>query len=90
MYRFTLQRLMALRNALILGILYLTFQAFPIIFEAGHGFNTQMTGMTFLGIGVGMFLAILSQPSWNRSVDCFSQEMTEPLSFRTDILRVNL
>ncbi|KAG2143395.1 major facilitator superfamily domain-containing protein [Suillus bovinus] len=32
-------------NALILGILYLAFQAYPIIFEDVHGFNMQTTGL---------------------------------------------
>ncbi|KAF8060262.1 major facilitator superfamily domain-containing protein [Lyophyllum atratum] len=58
--------LLNLWTALILGILYLAFQAFPIIFRDGHGFNMQSTGMTFLGIGLGMVLAISSQPYWNR------------------------
>ncbi|KDQ49456.1 hypothetical protein JAAARDRAFT_187026 [Jaapia argillacea MUCL 33604] len=52
-------------NSLILGILYLAFQAFPIIFEQKHGFTEEMTGLTFLGIGIGMFLAIFTQPFWN-------------------------
>jgi hypothetical protein len=55
-----------LRNALVLGILYLTFQAFPIIFEDVHGFNMQMTGLTFVGIGLGMLSAGCTQPFWNR------------------------
>ncbi|RDB22078.1 Efflux pump atB [Hypsizygus marmoreus] len=58
--------LLNLWNSLVLGILYLAFQAFPIIFRDGHGFNIQSTGMTFLGIGLGMVLAISSQPVWNR------------------------
>ncbi|KAG1728568.1 major facilitator superfamily domain-containing protein [Suillus lakei] len=53
-------------NALILGILYLAFQAFPIIFENVHGFNVQTTGLTFIGIGLGMVSAISTQPLWNR------------------------
>ncbi|KAH9947262.1 MFS general substrate transporter [Amylocystis lapponica] len=53
-------------NALILGIMYLTFQAFPIIFEGLHGFNVQSTGLSFLGIGIGMGIALLTQPWWNR------------------------
>ncbi|KAL0953075.1 hypothetical protein HGRIS_007275 [Hohenbuehelia grisea] len=53
-------------NALLLGILYLSFQAFPIIFQEGHGFNMQMTGLTFLGVGLGMIAAISTQPYWNR------------------------
>ncbi|KAJ6538823.1 major facilitator superfamily domain-containing protein [Mycena vulgaris] len=52
-------------DALLLGILYLMFQAFPIIFETGHHFNVQATGLTFLGIGIGMALGLASQPFWN-------------------------
>ncbi|KAG1840646.1 major facilitator superfamily domain-containing protein [Suillus subluteus] len=55
-------------NALILGILYLAFQAFPIIFENIHGFNMQDTGLAFIGIGFGMLSAISTQPLWNRGV----------------------
>ena len=54
------------RNALLLGILYLMFQAFPIIFENGHHFNMQATGLTFLGIGIGMGIGLATQPYWNR------------------------
>jgi hypothetical protein len=54
------------RNALILGILYLTFQAFPIIFEGRRGFNMQCTGLTFLGMAMGMILGLCTQPYWNR------------------------
>ncbi|KAJ7595726.1 major facilitator superfamily domain-containing protein [Mycena floridula] len=56
-------------NSLLLGILYLAFQAFPIIFEQNHGFNMQMTGLTFLGIGIGMVGALPFQPFWNRLVE---------------------
>ena len=45
--------------------MYLAFQAFPIIFEELHGFNVQSTGLAFLGIGVGMVIALASQPYWN-------------------------
>lgn len=53
-------------NALILGIMYLTFQAWPIIFEDVHGFDDQSTGLAFLGIGLGMAIALISQRWWNR------------------------
>lgn len=52
-------------TALLLGILYLAFQAFPIIFEQGHGFSMGITGLTFLGIGVGQIMAFATQPYWN-------------------------
>jgi len=53
-------------TALLLGILYLTFQAYPIIFEKGHGFSVELTGLSFVGIGLGMFLSLATQPFWNR------------------------
>lgn len=56
------------RSSLVLGIIYLAFQAFPIIFEDNHGFNMQCTGLTFSGIGLGMILALCSQPYWNAYV----------------------
>ncbi|SJL02662.1 related to multidrug resistant protein [Armillaria ostoyae] len=61
-------------TSLILGILYLSFQAFPIIFEERHGFSMQQTGMTYLGIGLGMICAMLSQPYWNRVVACTAEK----------------
>ncbi|KAH9020531.1 MFS general substrate transporter [Lactarius deliciosus] len=72
-------------NALILGILYLTFQAFPIIFEGKHGFNMQCTGLTFLGMATGMVLGLCTQPYWNRRYhrykDAHGQE-EPPAEFR--------
>ena len=57
--------LLCLWSALLLGILYLFFVAFPIVFEE-HGFNLQEIGLSFLGIGIGMILAVLSMPYWAR------------------------
>jgi hypothetical protein len=53
------------RNAFLLGVQYLAFEAFPIIFMEGHGFSMQMTGLTFLGIGFGFLLGVATTPYWN-------------------------
>ena len=53
------------RTALILGLLYLAFQSFPIIFGR-HGFSEGFIGLSFLGIGFGMVIAASLQPFWNR------------------------
>ncbi|KAK7046010.1 hypothetical protein VNI00_007005 [Paramarasmius palmivorus] len=55
-------------TAVILGILYLTFEAFPVIFQQQHGFTMQQTGMSFLGIGLGMILAVPTQGYFNHYV----------------------
>lgn len=57
--------LLCLWSALLLGVLYLFFVAFPIVFEA-HGFNLQEIGLSFLGIGIGMVIAVLTMPYWAR------------------------
>lgn len=53
--------------ALLLGILYLFFGAFPLIFSVNHGFVLWQTGLTFLGLVVGMVAAVLSNPLWHKN-----------------------
>ncbi|KAF2804738.1 MFS general substrate transporter [Mytilinidion resinicola] len=54
-------------SAILLGILYLFFGAFPLVFQNNHGFSIAQTGLTFLGMFVGMVLGILSDPLWRRN-----------------------
>jgi hypothetical protein len=58
--------LLNLWTALILGLLYILFNGFPIVFRGNHGFNLQQAGLSFLGIGVGIVAGVLSQPIWRR------------------------
>jgi MFS family permease len=51
-------------SALLLGILYLFFGAFPLVFSTNHGFKLWQTGLTFLGLMVGLVLAVLTNPLW--------------------------
>lgn len=46
--------LLDLWTALILGILYLAFEAWPFIFIDKHGFDLQQNGLACIGLGVGM------------------------------------
>lgn len=50
--------------SLILGIVYLTLQAFPIIFAGKHGFTPSQTGLSFLGVFVGLVIAMASMVYW--------------------------
>ena len=54
------------RTSTLLGIVYLTFAVFSIIFGEVHHFSQEMIGLTYLGLGLGMVLATASQPIWNR------------------------
>ncbi|KAI9793286.1 MAG: hypothetical protein M1833_000785 [Piccolia ochrophora] len=53
-------------TALLLGILYLFFGAFPLVFGNNHGFSLSQIGLAFLGILLGMIIGILTDPFWHR------------------------
>jgi hypothetical protein len=73
---------LCLLSAILLGILYLFFGAFPLVFEKGHGFTLSQVGLTFLGIFVGMIMGISSDPLWRRNyarlVRSYEQETGQP------------
>jgi hypothetical protein len=54
-------------SAILLGILYLFFGAFQLVFETVYGLSLWQRGLCFLGLFVGMVLAILSDPIWRRN-----------------------
>lgn len=53
-----------LYSAILLGILYLFFGAFPFVFEGVYGFNLWQTGLTFLGMLLGMFSGAMMSGVW--------------------------
>jgi hypothetical protein len=54
-------------SAILLGILYLFFGAFQTVFGDVYGFSLWQVGCSFLGIFVGMMLAIMTDPFWRRN-----------------------
>ncbi|RAL14352.1 MFS transporter [Aspergillus homomorphus CBS 101889] len=50
--------LIALYNATVYGILYMSFAAYPIVFQQLRGWSTLDTGLSFIGILVGVLLSI--------------------------------
>ena len=53
-------------SAILLGLLYLFFGAFPLVFSTNHGFNLWQVGLTFMGLLVAMPLAASTTPFWHR------------------------
>ena len=43
-----------------------------------HGFNLQMTGLTFLGIAIGFFIGLAMTPYWNGRVELTSGLLVHP------------
>ncbi|KAF7185279.1 Efflux pump atB [Pseudocercospora fuligena] len=58
---------LCLLSAILLGILYLFFGAFAVVFQNNHGFNEWQTGLTFLGIFVGMLAGVSCDPLWRKN-----------------------
>ncbi|QSS57017.1 MFS multidrug transporter [Histoplasma capsulatum var. duboisii H88] len=54
-------------SAILLGIIYLFFGAFQLVFSTLHGFTLSQVGLSFLGLFVGMMVAILSDPLWRKN-----------------------
>ncbi|WRT65985.1 uncharacterized protein IL334_002936 [Kwoniella shivajii] len=50
--------------ALIYGILYLNFAAYPIVFQQGHGWNVGIGGLAFLGVLIGTVLSVIVSIVW--------------------------
>lgn len=59
--------LLCLFSAILLGIQYLFFGAFPLVFRENHGFSQSQNGLTFLGILTGIVLGILADPLWQKN-----------------------
>lgn len=56
-------------SAILLGILYLFFGAFQLVFQEVYGFVLWQRGLCFMGLFVGMVFAILSDPIWRRNYE---------------------
>ncbi|CAI4212301.1 unnamed protein product [Parascedosporium putredinis] len=51
--------LLSLYMAIVYGVLYMLFAAFPIVYQQNRGWSQGIGGLAFLGIMVGMMFAII-------------------------------
>jgi MFS family permease len=51
--------LLSIYMAIVYGTLYMMFGAFPIVFQEGRGWSEGIGGLPFLGVAVGMMIAVL-------------------------------
>ncbi|KAI0403017.1 major facilitator superfamily domain-containing protein [Xylaria palmicola] len=58
--------LLSLLSAVLLGVIYLFFGAFPLVFGGNFGFNLWQVGLSFLGIFAGMLAGAATNPVWHR------------------------
>ncbi|KAK6439640.1 hypothetical protein LTR95_004153 [Oleoguttula sp. CCFEE 5521] len=58
---------LCLLSAILLGVLYLFFGAFALVFSHNHNFNLWQQVLTFLGIFVGMVIGTACDPLWRKN-----------------------
>ncbi|KAF2151906.1 MFS general substrate transporter [Myriangium duriaei CBS 260.36] len=58
---------LCLISSVLLGILYLFFGAYPLIFEKNHGFTQSQSGLAFVGLFIGMATGVACDPIWRRN-----------------------
>ncbi|CAG8939254.1 unnamed protein product [Penicillium salamii] len=74
-------------SAILLGILYLFFGAFQLIFDQVYGFTLWQRGCSFLGLLVGMVIAILTDPFWRWNytrLERASAAVSEPVKYQPE------
>lgn len=49
---------LSLFNALVFGMIFLLFTTFPTVFQLQYGFGTRVSGLSYLGLGIGMLIAL--------------------------------
>ncbi|KAH6682497.1 major facilitator superfamily domain-containing protein [Halenospora varia] len=60
--------------AIIYGILYLCFVAYPLIYTGLRGWSAGLSGLAFVGIGVGTMIAIVTEPLARRIVNSHKKD----------------
>ncbi|KAF6218671.1 hypothetical protein HO133_006022 [Letharia lupina] len=60
--------------AIIYGILYLCFVAYPIVFTGVRGWSAGISGLAFTGLAVGCFLVIGTEPLLRRMINSHKKD----------------
>ncbi|KAJ8520098.1 hypothetical protein ONZ45_g3022 [Pleurotus djamor] len=73
----------------VYGCLYLLFEAYPVVYTHGHGFNAGISGLMFLSIPLGGFIAVtlytlIFAPRYQRKVKELAPKPVPP-EFRLEM-----
>lgn len=70
----------------VMAVIYLAFEAFPVIFGYGHGWDSFQVGLSFLGVGVGMLLACVWSVTFGLKL--YVQRVIKAKGTRTPEMRI--
>ncbi|KAI4717454.1 MFS general substrate transporter [Aureobasidium sp. EXF-10727] len=60
--------------AIVYGTLYLSFVAYPIVFQHQRGWSPGLGGLAFCGIGIGNLLTIVLEPACRRLINSHKKD----------------
>lgn len=60
--------------ALVYGILYMCFVAYPIVFSDIRGWDSGFTGLAFVGTGIGSMIVIVCEPLIRRMINAHKHD----------------
>lgn len=66
--------LITIYMSIIYGLLYMFFFAYPVVYMEGKGWSASKTGLMFIPIGVGVILASVIAPLFNRQYNNKAQK----------------
>ncbi|KAI3404540.1 NAG4 [Candida oxycetoniae] len=66
--------LMTIYMAIVYGLLYMFFFAYPVIYMEGKKWSASLTGVMFIPIGVGVIIATLAAPLFNKDYNRRAQK----------------
>jgi multidrug resistance protein len=75
---------LSLYMAFVYGVLFIDFTAYPIVFQKTRGWSLSISGLSFLGIGLGMVLAAALSPLVNRIYAYYVRKLGEPGSIQPE------
>ena len=55
--------------SVLYGILYLCFVAYPVVFTQHRGWSVGVSGLAFVGIGIGTTLGVIVEPLFRRLIN---------------------
>lgn len=60
--------------ALVYGVLYLCFVSYPIVFSELRGWSPGLTGLSYMGIGIGGICTIVSEPLLRKMINAHPKD----------------
>jgi hypothetical protein len=77
------ERVIDIGSQFVYGCIYLLFEAYPVVFTKGHNLNAGVSGLMFLPLPIGGFLAVATVCIFHPCAFTFLSHIFSTFSFLT-------